>query len=158
MKTFVIGDIHGRLEALKEVLKKSNFNYVEDKLIILGDIVDGGYNTNECVEELLKITNIVFIIGNHDEWFMKHIRSGWAEEIWVQQGGANTLRSYGATIKEADYVSDSSVVNTNGIKIPITHQEFFDTGVYYHIEDNKLFVHNKYFLVSLYCIVFCVFN
>ena len=40
-RTFTIGDLHGRVEALKEVLQKSNFDYEHDTLIVLGDIVDG---------------------------------------------------------------------------------------------------------------------
>ena len=66
MSRFTVGDIHGRYEALIEVLKASKFNYLEDKLILLGDICDGGYNTYEVVEELLKIKNLVFCLGNHD--------------------------------------------------------------------------------------------
>ena len=103
MKTFVIGDIHGRIEALKEVLKKCGFKYKKDKLIVLGDIVDGGYNTYQVVEHLLKIQKCIYIIGNHDEWFMNHCKTGWAEEIWLSQGGANTIKSYGGVvIKEID--------------------------------------------------------
>lgn len=76
-KRFAIGDIHGRYNALLEVLKKSKFNYQEDELIVLGDVSDGGYNTYEVIEELLKIKNLIFIMGNHDEWFLNHLRSGW---------------------------------------------------------------------------------
>ena len=67
MNTFVIGDIHGRIEALQEVLLSSTFDYDKDKLIILGDIVDGGANSKDCVDELLKIKNTVFVLGNHDQ-------------------------------------------------------------------------------------------
>lgn len=66
MKVFTIGDIHGRVEALKEVLASSRFDYEVDTLILLGDVCDGGYNTYEVVEELLKIKHIIFVIGNHD--------------------------------------------------------------------------------------------
>lgn len=141
MKTFVIGDIHGRFKALKEVLKNSKFDYINDKLIVLGDIVDGGIRTYDVVEELLKIKNIVYIIGNHDEWFMNHIRSGWAEEIWITQGGGNTLKSYGANVKVAKSEFEISYVDTTKLNIPVTHQDFFNRGVYYYIEDNMLFVH-----------------
>ncbi len=64
-------------------MKKSRFDYNKDKLIILGDVVDGGYNSYLVVEELLKIKNKIFIIGNHDKWFTNHIKSGWSEEIWL---------------------------------------------------------------------------
>lgn len=141
MKTFVIGDIHGQFKALKNVLKKSKFNYNNDKLIVLGDIVDGGPRTYEVVEELLKIKNIVYIIGNHDEWFMNHIKSGWTEEIWLQQGGVNTLKSYGAKVVEGKNMSEDSLVNTKKLNIPVTHQEFFNRGIYYYMQDDILFVH-----------------
>ena len=144
MKRFVVGDIHGRFHALKEVLKISKFNYKKDKLVVLGDVADGGYNTYEVVEELLKINNLIYIIGNHDEFFLNHIKSGWAEEIWIQQGGGNTLRSYGASVKEARRVTDNSLLDTRGLKIPVTHQHFFNTGYYYYVEDNMVFVHGGF--------------
>ena len=140
-KKFVIGDCHGRFEALKQCLNKSKFNYDKDLLIVLGDIVDGGYNTYEVVEELLKIKNLILCLGNHDEFFMNHIKSGWADEIWLQQGGSNTLRSYGAKVKKADSFRDKSKIDTKGLNIPVTHQEFFNKGVYYFVLDNMLFVH-----------------
>ncbi len=62
MRRFVLGDVHGRILALKEVLKKSKFDYKKDKLIILGDVVDGGYNTYMVIEELLKIKNKILTI------------------------------------------------------------------------------------------------
>lgn len=141
MKTFVIGDIHGRYKALKEVLEKSSFNYDEDELIVLGDIVDGGINTYKVVEELLKIKNVIYIIGNHDEWFINHIKTGWSEKIWLQQGGANTLKSYGAKVKLSNYVSNESFLDTANMNIPVTHQDFFNRGKYYYLRENTLFVH-----------------
>ena len=66
MKKYVIADIHGNYKALKQVLKKSKFNYKKDFLIILGDVVDGYSCSFEVVEELIKIKNKIFIIGNHD--------------------------------------------------------------------------------------------
>jgi serine/threonine protein phosphatase 1 len=143
-RKFVIGDIHGRYEALKEVIFKSKFDYEKDKLIVLGDAVDGGINSYKVIEELLKIKHLVFIIGNHDEWFINHIKSGWAEEIWIQQGGANTLKSYGAKVKESETVSDESLIDTSNLKIPLTHQIFFNNGKYWYEEDNCMFVHGGF--------------
>lgn len=141
MKRFGIGDIHGRVKELRQCLSRSAFDRDKDLLIILGDVVDGGHDTYNVIEELLKIKNLIFVMGNHDEWFMNHISSGWADEIWIQQGGANTLRSYGAEVKEAEFISDESKIDTRGVKIPVTHQDFFNRAVYYYILDNMLFVH-----------------
>jgi serine/threonine protein phosphatase 1 len=128
LKRFVIGDIHGRIEALKQVLALAKFDYEHDKLIVLGDIADGGFDVYLCVEELLKIKNLVFVVGNHDVWFMDYMKSGWSEDIWLSQGGKNTINSY-ARFKQ---------------NIPVTHQEFFNNGVYYYVEDGCLFVHGGY--------------
>ena len=52
MNRFCIGDIHGNYQALLEVMSKSNFDYVKDKLIVLGDVVDGHPCTKEVIDEL----------------------------------------------------------------------------------------------------------
>jgi len=144
VRTLVCGDIHGRFKALRQVLKLSKFNYDKDRLIVLGDAVDGGINTYKCVEELLKIKDLIYIIGNHDEFFMKYINSGWAEEIWLQQGGCNTLNSYGAKTKEGQHWDDKSEVDTTNLKIPKTHKDFFNRGIYWYEQDNMMFVHGGF--------------
>lgn len=144
MRTLAIGDIHGRIEALKEVLKLSKFDYATDRLIVIGDIVDGGYNTYEVVEELLKIKDVVFVIGNHDVWFMNHIQSGWAEEIWLSQGGKNTLKSYKARVMPEEHISGTIYVVMQNARVPKTHLEFFNKAIPYYIQDNRLFVHGGF--------------
>ncbi len=132
-KRYAVSDVHGNHKALKQVLKESKFNYDKDELIIVGDIVDGYNCSYECVEEILKIKNTVFIIGNHDVWWMNHMANGWAEEIWLQQGGVETKDSY----------------NLQGYyygKLPQSHKDFFNKGVYwYETDDMKmLFVHGGF--------------
>jgi serine/threonine protein phosphatase 1 len=131
-RTFALGDCHGRFEALTDVLKKCSFDYEKDKLIVLGDIVDGGYNTYEVVEELLKIKHCTFVLGNHDVWFMDHMQSGWSGNIWQQQGGRATIKSY------------QKAINDKYPNYPVTHQDFFNKAVPYHIENNMVFVHGGF--------------
>jgi len=128
---YVVADLHGNFKALKEVLKKSKFDYDNDELIVLGDICDGYSDSYYIVEELLKIKNLVFVIGNHDAWFMSHMATGWAEHIWLAQGGMATLDSY----KCDSY---------NYKKIPQTHKDFYNKGVYYYEVDDMLFVHGGF--------------
>ncbi len=131
MRRFALGDGHGNYKALKQVLKKSKFDYEKDELIIIGDVVDGYSCSFEVVEELLKIKNRVFIIGNHDVWWMNHITTGWAEEIWLIQGGKATRESY----KSHGYYYK---------KLPKTHKDFFNNGVYWYEVDGMLFVHGGF--------------
>ena len=131
MKRYVVGDIHGNYQALKQVLKKSKFDYKKDELIIIGDVVDGYSCSFEVVEELIKVKNKVFIIGNHDVWWMNHMANGWAEEIWLIQGGKATRNSY----KSHGY---------HYKKLPKTHKDFFNSGVYWYEIDGMLFVHGGF--------------
>lgn len=125
-KTFCIGDIHGRYGALLEVLQKSNFNYSEDTLIILGDIVDGDDKVKQCVDELLKIKNKIFVLGNHDKWFLDWIETKGTPWVWTQQGGQWTLKSYGYDIKN----------------VPESHKDFFKNALKFYVDkENRLFVH-----------------
>ena len=126
MKTFAIGDIHGRYKALLEVLQKSSFNYDEDTLIILGDIVDGDDRVKQCVDELLKIKNKIFVLGNHDKWFLDWIETEATPWVWTQQGGQWTLKSY-------DYKIEN---------VPESHKEFFRSALKFYVDkERRLFVH-----------------
>ena len=124
MKTFAIGDIHGAHKALVQCLERSGFNYAKDILIVLGDVVDGWSETPFCIEELLKIRNMIYIWGNHDWWANKWLQSGWTHPVWESQGGDATKESY---IQNGDLL--------------VKHRDFFKVARFYHIDDNRLFVH-----------------
>ena len=69
MRTLVIGDIHSGLKALEQVLHRAAVSK-EDKLIFLGDYVDGWSQALETVDfliELEKTHNCIYLRGNHDE-------------------------------------------------------------------------------------------
>lgn len=132
MKTFCVGDIHGAHKALVQVLEKSNFNKKEDKLICLGDICDGWPEVPECFDELLSINNLVYIMGNHDEWALEWMQTGVAHHIWTSQGGRATLNAYIKLLDGGDNETQ------------IRHQNLLESAVYYHEEDNRLFVHGGF--------------
>ncbi|WON93823.1 metallophosphoesterase [Sphingobacterium sp. UGAL515B_05] len=92
-KIFVMGDLHGAYKALIECLKRAHFDYENDTLIQLGDVVDGNPQVYECVEELMKIKNLIAIKGNHDAWFQKFLENDFHPQLW-NYGGIATLESY----------------------------------------------------------------
>lgn len=132
-KCFCIGDIHGKLTALNEVLDISGFDDDNDQLITMGDVVDGGEHTKGVVDRLLQIKDRIDIRGNHDQWFMGWMDSDprlhYVNYIWQEQGGYATQRSY-------DY---------NVMNIPESHKDFFRNQVIYYIDNkNNIFVHGGF--------------
>jgi predicted phosphodiesterase len=67
MRVLVISDIHGNLPALEYVLKQENDS---DIIISLGDVVNYGPWSNECVDLLDALKNKVLLQGNHEEAFI----------------------------------------------------------------------------------------
>lgn len=133
MKRFVIGDIHGAYEALKDVLFVSELNYKKDQLICLGDVADGWPQVVECFEELLKIKNLIYILGNHDAWLLDWFKTGASPMIWTSQGGRNSI---------ASYISREDSERKRLIK---RHSKLLDNAKFYHVtEDNKCFVHGGF--------------
>jgi serine/threonine protein phosphatase 1 len=127
--TFVLGDIHGRFRALRQVLDRSGFDPDSDLLIILGDIVDFGPETKECIDLLISVKNKVALLGNHDFWFLYWAATGKVKPEWRFQGGYQTMKSYG--------------FNWEGI--PDTHISFFnETLSHYRDDHNRLYVHGGF--------------
>ena len=121
-RVFVIGDIHGAYRALRQCLERSRFDYATDHLICLGDVSDGWPETRASIDELLRINNLTYILGNHDWWTLQWMLTGKTEEVWYSQGGKATLDSY----QEA---------------VPTEHIVFLSEAVLYYVHGNKLFVH-----------------
>jgi len=129
MRTFAVGDIHGSHRALLQVLELAAFDYEEDQLISLGDVSDGWPETAECVEELLRIKNLVAIRGNHDWWTRKYLKKGEVPDRWYLNGGDSTIKSY-ECFKKKDLKR---------------HRSFFKKQVNYYIGDKqRLYVHGGY--------------
>jgi serine/threonine protein phosphatase 1 len=121
-RIFVIGDIHGACLALKECLELAEFDYKSDRLICLGDVADGWPDVKNAIDELLKIENLIYIMGNHDEWLLKWFISGRSNDLWLKQGGNSTIKTYAQGIPE-------------------NHVNFLQKARDYYIENNRLFVH-----------------
>ena len=128
-----MGDIHGAWKALVQCLERAGFDYQTDQLIQLGDVADGHADVYRCVEELLRIKNLIAIRGNHDEWFAEYINTGVHPDEW-QQGGSGTAGSYLRLTGKDN--------GLNPADIPATHQAFFrQQHLYYIDEQNNCFVH-----------------
>ncbi|WP_353779048.1 metallophosphoesterase [Winogradskyella sp. 3972H.M.0a.05] len=128
MRTIAIGDIHGGLKALKQLLDKIGLTS-KDRLIFLGDYVDGWSESAQVIEFLIELSEknyCVFIKGNHDAWCEDWLRAGLSPGVWLAHGGQETIESYQGFTNEEKKV----------------HLKFFESMPMCHVDDeNKLFIH-----------------
>ena len=123
MKTYVLGDIHANYNALIEVLTKANFDYENDQLISLGDIVDRGTEPYLCIFELQKIKNLIAIKGNHDVWLKDYINQD--SSIPSTTASLTTIKWQGLDVEDKRKV-----------------EQFLNSQIDYYIDkNNNLFVH-----------------
>lgn len=128
MRTLVIGDIHGGLRALHQVLERANVS-TEDKLIFLGDYVDGWSQSPQVIDfliELQKTHDAVCIRGNHDELLREWLQDNKDNEQWHQHGGEATVLAYESVDEETKK----------------EHVKFLESlKDYYLDEQNRMFIH-----------------
>lgn len=70
MSTYVIGDIHGCFDQFIELLKKINYKKDEDKLILLGDLVNRGPDSLSVINHCMADSSIITVLGNHDLYLL----------------------------------------------------------------------------------------
>ena len=128
MRTLVIGDIHGGLRALHQILERAKVS-PNDKLIFLGDYVDGWSQSPEVIDALItmKATHtIVCIRGNHDDLLLEWLKNGTDNPQWFDHGGEATVTAY--QNRDAGTLA--------------AHIHFIESLVDFHLdEQNRLFIH-----------------
>jgi serine/threonine protein phosphatase 1 len=103
---YAIGDVHGCLDQLLELERRISMDQqapAGDKLIVmLGDYVDRGPASAAVLDHLLRPApsgfGRVLLAGNHEEMMLNAI-TGAGDEAWLEFGGLETLRSYGADVE-----------------------------------------------------------
>ena len=96
MRTLVIGDIHGALRALVQVLERADIQ-ADDYLIFLGDYADGWSETPEVMDFLIgyqKKQRCLFLRGNHDALCREFLLGKEMDTLWRLHGGKATEKVY----------------------------------------------------------------
>lgn len=128
-RTLVIGDIHGGLRALRQVLERAEIT-PDDTIVFLGDYVDGWSESPQVIEflmELRKTHNCILLRGNHDMMLHEWLTQGSEHPSWLRHGGIPTLKAY------AQLDNDDKA----------RHADFIGNDLldFYEDEKGRLFVH-----------------
>ena len=71
MATYAIGDIQGRYQEFRLLLDKINFSPENDRLILLGDLVNRGPDSLSVVRYAMAHESCVdIVLGNHDLYLL----------------------------------------------------------------------------------------
>lgn len=131
---YVVGDIHGRLDLLDQLLGRIHRDIDQRRpertlIVFLGDLVDRGPDSARVVERLRNYrrdgVRTVFLLGNHEEVLLR-ILAGEAQLIpsWLRFGGAQCLRSYGGDPLKIALRRDDAAVAAIRAVIPPADVEF----------------------------------
>lgn len=66
MAIYVIGDVHGCLEELQQMLEKISYNPETDQLWFTGDLINGGPQSLATLRFVSSLNNYICVLGNHD--------------------------------------------------------------------------------------------
>ena len=88
-RDFVVGDLHGCLEQLQTLLHAAQFDRERDRLFSVGDLIDRGPDSMDCVR-LLREPWFFAVLGNHEKMALDALTSDdFAPTfIWCRSGGA----------------------------------------------------------------------
>lgn len=134
---YVIGDVHGCLDALIAAEERIQADIVSRKrpglVILLGDYVDRGPRSAAVLDHLIAPNrhNLrrIMLCGNHDELFLRFLTDPKQHWDWLELGGRQTLMSYGIDPK------DIATRNWNDVQalrsmleqaVPLTHRRFLE--------------------------------
>lgn len=138
-RAYVIGDVHGRLDLLQQLLHSIEADLAERPsgkvlLVFLGDLIDRGPNSSEVIELLRTYSapavRTVFLLGNHEEVLLR-VLEGDAALItqWRWFGGSECLKSYGVDANAIARLEDEAALEAIRAAIPKEHVEFIGTFV-----------------------------
>lgn len=142
---YVVSDIHGEYDQFITLLEKLNMNE-EDKMYVLGDVLDRGPHPIESLVLMMLIPNIIPIAGNHElmalvclDYLNREVTDESIEELdekaiarifdWKKNGGGSTISEFSKLDEEMrqgilDYLRTFSCyeeLNVGGIDYVLVH-------------------------------------
>lgn len=149
-RIYCIGDIHGRLDLLKDLhgLVRDDASEFTGKkqLVYLGDYIDRGNDSKGVIELLLADPpdgfERVCLLGNHEQTMLDFLQHPRAVAAWLTYGGRAALHSYGIQVRgDPARAALDEVRDELERHLPQAHLEFLQSLLLMHIEGSYCFVH-----------------
>ncbi len=134
-RLYVVGDIHGRLDLLRDLARLIAQDAAAQasaparaETIFLGDYVDRGPDSAGVIDFLASgdfPTPLVALRGNHEAMLARFMEDETALEEWRRFGGLETLHSYGVNVTDA--LRGANYAQTRAAlleRLPAAHRDF----------------------------------
>ncbi|MCI4589687.1 metallophosphoesterase [Sphingobium sp. BYY-5] len=135
IRVYAVGDIHGRLDLLEQLLRliaddRAVREPMPARILFLGDLVDRGPSSRQVVDRVMALVgqgDALCLKGNHEELFV-HAACGDMRVLPVfrRVGGAQTLESYGLAPRLFHAMRDEEASEWMLAHIPRSHVDFLD--------------------------------
>ncbi|MEM9224563.1 MAG: metallophosphoesterase family protein [Pseudomonadota bacterium] len=146
VRVYAVGDIHGHLGLLRrlqgmidtDIAAHSPANIIE---VYLGDYIDRGPDSCGVIDHLSRPRphRTVFLRGNHEDYPERFLNGDDVLEMWLHNGGIETLASYGLSVGRM--TRPSALRRAFSAALPSTHLTFLkNLKLAYHLGD-VFFVH-----------------
>src|SRR5215203_1382164 len=147
MRTFVVGDIHGRCAQLLNLLDMLPRDPEVDTLVFLGDLIDRGADAPGCVSHILKLTDenperVICLRGNHEQMLMDFLDGH--SNMWLSSvvGGERTFEQYTGQAVRVDSEKDLEELRRNFAEaFPAEHLAFMQELPFYYEDEFAFYVH-----------------
>jgi calcineurin-like phosphoesterase family protein len=127
-RDFVVGDLHGCVDALRFLLREIEFDPSRDRLFSVGDLVDRGEHSEQALA-LLEKPWFYAVLGNHEDALCAVADGRVRRQWWYSIGGAwaadvpdERLRYYAGFLRTLPLVR---VIGSGKARFNILHAEFF---------------------------------
>lgn len=140
MATVAVGDVHGNLPALNDLLTSLRAEISrDDTVVFLGDYIDRGPDARGCIDAILEFREnvaspVVCLRGNHEDWMLRtlddHQRHSWL----IGMDAFDTIRSYSPNAVDAlRRAIEAAGPEMFSNRQPLPYDEFFDAVPEAHI-------------------------
>lgn len=133
-RVYAIGDVHGRLDLLEELLTAIAANSAARgpaavRLVMLGDLIDRGPCSRQVIDRVIALREeypgMFVLTGNHEE-ILIHALDGEREalKLLLRVGGETTLNSYGISPAECADSTLEELSDRLQEVVPSMHRRF----------------------------------
>lgn len=137
-RLYAVGDIHGRLDLLDELLTKIIDDLRERpvaaaNVVFLGDLIDRGPASAGVIERLCTLHDVpartLLLLGNHEEILLRVLEGepGLAYD-WLGFGGDACVESYGISAASLKAMDEKRIAKVLRRAIPPAHIAFLENG------------------------------